>query len=267
MRIISKLGLIVLTIAILSGCTRYEKLLKSADSDAKYEAAMKYYEAHNYTKAIQLFENLIMHYHGKEHSEDIAWYYAMSLMQEQDYFSAGYQFRTFYKHYPYNDRAEEALYNAAMCKYHESPEYYLDQKQTTEAITDFESYLDRYPTSVHVPEINGYLDEMRAKLMKKEYEIAYGYYKIESYHAAYVSFGNFINNYPESASKEDAMYYMIKSGYELAINSQESKVEERTKQVVADFERFGALVSNPKYKSDLQEIYNKSRNLLAKISK
>jgi hypothetical protein len=82
-----------------------------------------------------------------------------------------------------------------------------------------------------------------------------------------VSFGNFINNYPESASKEDAMYYMIKSGYELAINSQESKVEERTKQVVSDFERFGALVTNPKYKSELQDIYNKSRNILAKISK
>ena len=265
MKLVSKLGLIVLTIAVLSGCTRYEKLLKSTDSDAKYEAAMKYYEARNYTKAIQLFENLIMHYHGKEHGEDIAWHYAMSLMHEQDYFSAGYQFRTFYKHYPYSERAEEALYNAAMCKYHESPEYYLDQKTTTEAINDFETYLDRYPSSVHVPEINGYLDEMRAKLMRKDYDIAYGYYLTEQYNAAYVSLQNFLNNYPDSPYKEDAMFYMLASGYQYGFNSREEKMKDRLQQVVNDFDRFVTSFRDSKYLARAQDYYTKSKAAIAKL--
>lgn len=258
---------ILLSISLLVGCNKYDKILKGSDFDAKYKVAMECYEKGDYDRAVQFFENLTMYYRGRDNAENVAWYYAQSLLKTKDYTSAGYQFKSFVKLFPYSKHAEEALFRSAYCKYVESPSYSLDQTLTKEAINDFELYLERYPQSTHTPEINGYLDEMRAKLMKKEYEIAYGYYKIEAYHAAYVAFGNFINNYPESARKEDAMFYMIKAGYELAINSEDSKVEERIRQVVADFERFSALVSTPKYKSELQDIYTKSRNLLAKISK
>lgn len=258
---------ILLAISLLAGCNKYDKVLKGNDFDAKYKVAMESYEKGDYDRAVQFFENLTMYYRGRDKAENVSWYYAQSLFKIKDYTSAGYQFKSFVKLFPYSSHAEEALFRSAYCKYIESPSYSLDQTLTKEAIADFETYLEKYPSSTHTPEINGYLDEMRGKLMKKEYEIAYGYYKIEAYHAAYVSFGNFINSYPESIKKEEAMYYMIKAGYELAINSQDSKVEERIKQVVADFERFGALVSNPKYKSELQDIYNKSRNILAKYSK
>ena len=257
---------ILLAVSLLCGCNNYDKLLKGTDFDAKYKAAVQFYEKGDYDRATQFFENLTMHYRGRENAENVAWYYAQSLFKTKDYANAGYQFKSFVKQFPYSTHAEEALFRSAYCKYLESPAYSLDQKLTKEAITDFELYLEKYPSSNHTPEINGYLDDMRGKLMKKDYEIAYGYYKIQAYHAAYVAFGNFINAYPESESKEDAMYYMIKAGYELAINSQESKVEERTKQVVSDFERIGALVTNPKYKAELQDIYTRSQRILSKIS-
>ena len=256
-----------MAVSLLAGCNKYEKILKGSDFDAKYKVAMESYEKGDYDRAVQFFENLTMYYRGRDKAENVSWYYAQSLFKTKDYTNAGYQFKSFVRLFPYSTHVEEALFRSAYCKYLESPAYSLDQTLTKEAMSDFELYLEKYPSSNHIPEINGYLDEMRGKLMKKDYEIAYGYYKIEAYHAAYVSFGNFISNYPESASKEDAMFYMIKAGYELAINSQESKVEERLRQVIADFERFAALVTNPKYKSELQDIYNKSRNILAKISK
>lgn len=258
---------ILLAVSLLAGCNKYDKVLKGSDFDAKYKVAMDSYNNGDYDRAVQFFENLTMYYRGRENAENVAWYYAQSLLKTKDYTNAGYQFKSFVKLFPYSAHAEEALFRSAYCKYIESPSYSLDQTLTKEAISDFELYLQKYPSSNHTPEINGYLDEMRAKLMKKEFEIAHGYYKIGAYHAAYVSFGNFINDYPESSSKEEAMYYMVKAGYELAINSQEAKVEERTRQVVTDFERFSALVTNPKYKSELQDIYNKSRNILAKYSK
>lgn len=258
---------ILLTVSLLCSCNKFDKLLKSNDFDAKYNAAMVYYQKGDYNRAKQLFENLTMYYRGRDNAENVAWYYAMSLVQEKDFYTAGYQFRNFVKQFPYSERAEDALFQSAYCKYKESPAYSLDQTQTREAIADFELYLEKYPSSKHVPEINGYLDEMRAKLMQKEYEIAFGYYKIESYHAAYISFNNFLNLYPESKNKEDAMYYIIKSGYELAINSQESKVEERLLQVVADFERFSALFTTKKYISSVQDIYTRTKAMLAKMNK
>ena len=265
MKFVSKWGVLLLTIVLLTGCSDFNKLVSSNDFDAKYKAAVNYYENHNYTKAIQLFENLILHYHGKENAENISWYYAQALMAEKDYYSAGYQFKNFFKRFTYSERAEEALYLAAECKYHESPAYYLDQKQTKEAIQEYESFVDRYPTSVHIPEINTHLDELRNKLMRKDYEIAYGYYRVESYNSAYVSLQTFLNNYPDSPYKEQAMFYMLASGYAYGINSQENKIRERLQQVVNDFDRFSSSFKDSKYLAQAQEYYTKAKAALAKL--
>lgn len=265
MKSLFKIGIILLSVALTAGCSNFGKLVSGNDFDAKYQAAVKYYENHNYTKAIQLFENLIMSYHGKENAENISWYYAQSLMAEEDYFSAGYQFKNFFKRFPYSERAEEALYLAADCKYHESPDYYLDQKLTKEAIQEYESYVDRYPASVHIPEINSHLDELRNKLMRKDYEIAYNYYQTENYHAAYVSLQTFLNNYPDSEFKELAMFYMLASGYKYGINSQESKMRDRLQQVVNDFDRFSASFTDPKRLSQAQDYYTKAKAAIAKL--
>ena len=258
---------ILAIILLLTSCNKFDKILKSNDYDAKYQAAMQYYNENSYSKAIQLFENLIMHYHGKENAENISWYYAQSLMAEKDYFSAGYQFKNFFKRFPYSERAEDALYLAADCKYHESPEYYLDQRLTKEAIQEYESFVDRYPGSIHIPEINNHLDELRNKLMRKDYEIAYGYYKVESYNSAYVSLQRFLNNYPDSPLKEDAMFYMLASGYEYGMGSQESKMKERLQQVVNDFDRFATSFKDSKYLAQAQDYYTKAKAAIAALEK
>lgn len=265
MKLMNKTGLLALIFLLLTGCDNVNKLVKSNDSEAKYEAAVKYYDNGQYTQAIQLFENLFVQYHGKEHAEDIAWRYATALEKIKDYYTAGYQYKNFFKRYPYSANAEEALFRAAMCKYYESPEYNLDQSQTKEAIAEFESYVDRYPQSTHVPEINKYLDELRGKLMRKDYEIAYGYYETEQYNAAYVSLGRFLNEYPDSPYKEQAMFYMLASSYEYGINSTEEKKRERLQQVINDFERFSASFQDSKYLGQAQQYYTKARAALAKM--
>ena len=267
MKTTSKLTILVAIVAMLTSCSDYGKLMKGNDFDAKYQAAMKYYEDKNYTKAIQLYENLIMHYHGKEYAENISWYYAMCMMAEKDYYSAGYQFKSFYKRFAYSERAEEALYQAATCKYYESPEYYLDQKLTKEAIQEYESYLDRYPASIHVPEINTRLDELNEKLMHKAYGIAYNYYETENYHAAYASLQSFLNNYPDSPYREDAMFYLLASGYKYGIGSRESKMKERLQQVVNDFDRFSASFSDSKRLAQAQDFYTKAKAAIARLEK
>ena len=266
MKTVFKISFFIVTVALAASCSSYDKLLKGNDFAAQYEAAVNYYNERSYTRATQLFENLIMHYHGKENAEDISWYYAMSLMNgDKDYYSAGYQFKGFFKRFPYSERAEEALYLSATCKYNQSPDYYLDQRLTKEAIAEYESFVDRYPNSLHIPEINSRLDELRGKLMQKDYDIAYSYYLTEQYNAAYVSLQSFLNNYPESPLREQAMYYMLASGYEYGINSTEEKMRERLQLVVNDFDRFAALFQDSKYLSSAQDLYTKAKAALRKI--
>ena len=258
---------ILATCLLLTGCNKFDKLLKSNDYDVKYQAAMQYYNENSFSKAIQLFENLTLHYRGKEHAEEIAWYYAESLFKEKDYFTAGYQYQRFARQFPYSNRAEEASWLSAYCKYMDSPDYSLDQKRTKEAIEEMESFVERWPRSVHIPELNRCVDEMRAKLMKKDYEIAYNYYFIEEYNAAYESFKRFLNLYPEAAEREDAMFYQLDAGYRFAINSREDKQKERLQQVLNDFERFNSNFADSKRLSAAQAIYTKARAALTDLEK
>jgi outer membrane protein assembly factor BamD len=251
----------------LTGCNGYNKLLNSNDYDAKYAAAMKYYEENSFSRASQLFENLTLYYRGKENAENIGWYYAMSLYKMKDYFTAGYQFKRFARQFPYSEHMEEASYLSAYCKYMDSPEYNLDQTETKEAIEEFEAFAERWPRSTRIPEVNNCLDELRKKIIRKDYEIAYGYYFIEEYHAAYESFKQFLSQYPEATMREDAMYYMLESSYRYAINSREDKMYERLQQVVNDFDKFNSSFSNSKYLATAQDIYTKTREAMAKMKK
>ena len=185
---------IIIAITALSSCNGYDKMLKSTDYDAKFNAAVKYYNEERYSRARQLFENLTLYYRGSEHSEDIAWYYGQCLKEGGFYYTAAYQFKTFTKRFPYSPRTEEAAFQAAYCKYLDSPSYTLDQSSTKEAITEFEQFSERYPQSIHIPEANDYLDKLRDKLMQKDYEIAVGYYNTESYRAAVVALNNLLHH-------------------------------------------------------------------------
>ncbi len=257
--------LILLSIILLCSCDGYSRLVKSEDYATQYSEAKRYYDEERYSRARQLLENLQLHYRDRENAENILWYYSQCLLKQKDYYLAAYNFTMFTKRYPYSTRAEEALYLAAYCKYKEAPPSYLDQTITKDAIEEFERFAERYPSSIHIPEVNAYLDEMNKRLMQKDYDIAVGYYNIESYHAAYVALKNFLNLYPDSPNREDAMYYILRSGYEYASNSREDKMQERLQQVVGDFDKFATTFTNSKYKESAQEIYTKSKALLAKI--
>jgi len=256
---------ILLAVTTLSSCDGYEKMLKSTDYEAKFEAAMKYYNDGSYRRAKDLLENMILYYRGKEHAEDVAWYYGQCLREVGDTYTAAYQFKTFTKRYPYSEHAEEAAFLAAYCKYQESPVYTLDQRVTKEAISELELFADLYPQSPHIPEVNNYLDELRDKLRMKDYDIAIGYYTIEAYNAAVVSLTQYLNNYPEAPNREEAMYYIIKAGYEYAINSTEAKMQERLRQVVGNFDKFATTFKDSKRMSECQDIYTNCKARLAEM--
>ncbi len=259
--------IILLSIIALSACNSNEKLLKSNDYEAKYAAAIKYYEQGSYMRANQLFENLQLHYRNREMAENVTWYYAQSLMKQKDFYAASYQLVNFVRRYPYSEHAEEAAFQAAYCQYRESPEYSLDQELTHSAIKSLESFSEHYPNSVYMPQVNQYLDELRNKLMRKDYEIAIGYYNIEQYHAAYIALNEFLNKYPESPQREEAMFYILRSGFEFGMGSREDKVKERLSLVVNDFDRFVTTFKDSKHISQAQKIYTTTKATLAEIEK
>jgi len=224
-----KTTLIFAILLLFTNCSEYQKLLNNIDPNVKYKAAEKYYNAGEYRKANRLFEQITPTFRGKPQAQRVIFFYANTYFQLKDYNLAAYQFESFVKSYPKSDRIQEATYLAAKSYYMLSPKYSLDQQDTNKAIDKLQIFLDNYPNSEFSEEANTLIAELQVKIEKKFFEISKQYFTIRDYKAAMNSFDNFLNDYPGTQLKEDALYHKFLSNYELALNSIFTKKEERLK--------------------------------------
>lgn len=235
---------------------KYNKLLKNGTPQAKYDAAVKYFEKENYTKALTLFEELMNVYKGTAKAEEVNYYYAYCHYNLGDYLIAGYQFRTYVKNFPGSKHTEECAYMNAYCFSLNSPEYSLDQVDTKLAIKEFQRFINQYPTSDRIPKCNEILDGLRAKLERKSYENAMLYYKMDDYKAAIVVFADHIKEFPGTEHVEELNYLTIRSYYLLALNSIESKKQERFKLATDSYLKFVDTYPKSKYLKQAELIYS-----------
>jgi outer membrane protein assembly factor BamD len=218
---------LVVLVFVAWGCSKHQKLLKSADNEAKYAAAIDYFENQDYYRALQLFQPLNNFYRGTEKSEKIQYYMAYCYYKQRDYLLASYYFRKFAENYPRSEYTEEAVYLSAYCYYLNSPKPSLDQSNTRQAITELQLFIDMYPQSERVEEAYNLIDELSYKLQEKQFDIAKLYYKMQQYKGAVTSFETLLKDYPDTEFKEQILYYIFKSYYGYTLNSVSRKRDER----------------------------------------
>jgi outer membrane protein assembly factor BamD len=257
-------ALITMTV-LVSSCSDFKKLQKGTDLNAKYEAAVKYYEKGDYLKAQILLEELIPLYRGQGRAEDLLFYYAQTTFELGDYTLAQYHFKTFARTYPQSPRAEECLYMSAYCYYLNSPAYSLDQTDTYKAIQEFQLFIDHYPQSARMEDANRIIDTMREKLERKAYETAKLYYQTGDYRAAVVSFNIVLKEFPGTKYKEEIHYLIIRSNYLLAVNSIEGKKEERLNSAIESYRKFIGLFPEGSYRKQADSVHQSIQKLKEKI--
>ena len=221
----NKLLLLGFFLITLSSCNEFQRVLKNEDIKVKYDMAEKYYENQEFRRASRLFEQILPKYRGKPQAERITFFYANSLLNMKNYMLAAYQFESFSKAYPLSQKVEEANYLSAYYKV--SPVHSLDQKETAEAIDKLQEFINFYPDSEKMSDANDFVQELRLKLEFKAFEIAKQYNTIRDYKSAIIVLDDFISDYPGTPYREDALYYLLDSSYELAVNSINSKKPER----------------------------------------
>jgi outer membrane protein assembly factor BamD len=219
---------------MLASCGKFNKLLKSDDTEAKYDAAVKYYYKKDFFRAGQLFDDLLQLYRGTLRAEEVYYYYAHCKYQMAEIPTAAFHFRNFYETYPNSKYAEECFYMYAYCTYIEAYPFNLDPTYTYKAIDEFQLFVNVYPQSTYVEKCNQLIDDCRLRLQNKASKIAKLYYNIEDYKAAMVSYKNLVRDYPDLNEKEreEAEYLIVKSAYKYAEQSIEYKQVERYKDVL-----------------------------------
>lgn len=223
---------------LLSGCSEYQKLLKSSDYKEKYKKAVLYYNDEQFVKAATLFEDLAPIYRGTSKAETISYYTAFCSYGMGSYIEGGYHFRNLIKTYPDSPFAEESLYMSAYCYYMQSPKPRLDQRSTAEAIAAYQLYINRYPNSTRVKKCNEYIDELQDKLVMKSFLSASNYFDRERYPSAIVALQNSLKDYPSSKHRESLMFMLLKSKFVLADLSVVSKQRERFNNAKEEYYSF-----------------------------
>lgn len=239
----------------MTACSEYNKVLKSTDVVYKYTKAKEYFEEEDYSKALSLFDELGTILRGTDKSEDVHFYIAECHFHLKDYYFANYYYKNFAKTYPASPRAENAFFSSAYCSYLNSPKSSLDQTDTEQAIDEFQIFLNRYPNSALKDSSNAMIDELRLKLEKKAFDNAKLYYLTENYKSATVALQNMLRDFPDSPHREEIEFLVVKSSYLLAVNSIESKKEERLTNTIENYHKFVDKYKDSKYIKDAESYY------------
>ncbi len=243
---------------VLTGCMKYERLLKSTDTQAQYAAAKDYYGRGKYHRAIPLLERVLPLSRATRRSDTVVFMLSRCYFEDGDYTSAGYSFDRFVEEYPRSGFLEEAMYLGAYCHYLSSPRAELDQANTRRAIAAFQEFKAKYPTSDRNLEADRYLKELYEKLMKREYLQARLYYDREQYKAAVVALRGSLERFSTGPYREIQMFLLVKSSYLLALNSIEEKQRERYQQAVDSYLSFVSEYQQSRYAKEARQCYDRA---------
>lgn len=256
----------VICITFLASCSNYSKVLKSNDPEVKREAADKYFEKNDFVRAAQLYEEVIILQKGIKNLENVYYRFAQCQYEMKDYYSAAHYFKSFSESYTNSPLREDAAYMVALSYFQDSPQYRLDQENTTKAIEAFQLFVTQYPNSKYLPEVNHYVSELRRKLEIKAFEAANLYYNTSDYRAASIAFQNILKDFPDTKDIEKIKFLILKSNYELAQKSIESKKKERFEKAIKSYYDFVEEYGNSKFKNEAENMFDNATKQLKLIN-
>ena len=246
-------------VLLMCSCAaEFNRFYKTTDYAYKYEYAKECFARGKYSQAISLLQELVTIMKGTDNGEECLYMLGMAEYGISDYESAAETFKKYFSSYPKGIYAEQACYYIGQSLYQSTPEPRLDQTPTIGAINAFQQFLDYFPASDLKPKAQDRLFELQDKLVMKEYISAELYYNLGDYfgncnyggsnfEACIVTAQNALKDYPYTKMREDFSLLIMKSKFELARRSIESKKLERYRD--AEDECYGFLNEFPDSKS------------------
>lgn len=269
-RIVSLLAGVAIVVSVSSCKSKFEKLRASNNIAMKYQEAVKLYEKKKYTKALVLFDDLMIKYRGQSEAEDLYYYTAYTNYRLRDYTSARFSFKNFASTYPNSPRAEECRFMSAYCFYLDSPRSSLDQENTRKAIDELQLFINLYPDGAKAKEAGDLIQGLRDKLEQKAFANAKLYFDMgqpDDYRAAVIAFENMLREYPDTKYAEEIEFLIVKAQYLFAQNSMPFRQEVRYNEAIDYYQSFVEHYPNSKYKKEADDLRSSAEKQIAYVVK
>jgi len=242
------------------------KILKNPDPAYKLRMAEQFFVKKKFTKAQQVYEDIMPYYKTDKLFEDIYYKYAYCAYHMGDYMNAEDLFKNYLEIFPNGFRTEEVDYMRAYCFFKQSPKPELDQTSTMKAMGIMQIFINTHPGSVRNKEANEIIDICRAKLETKDRQSAQLYFDLGQFRAAGVAFTALLNSYPESLRADEYKLMVIRSYFRFAELSIEEKQAERFELVVNECNEFEDRFPESKLKKAAQEYLNQSQTRIKNLT-
>lgn len=250
--------IVLLAIIALASC-RSKDLIRPGDSlEVAFEKAMMQFNSEKYSDAARAFETVISIGRGTDYGQEAQYYLAESYYRGERYLLAASEFERYAQYHPNSSRRQEVDFKEALCYYHLSPRYRLDQTYTQRAIEEFRLFRTRYADSENADEAAGYIEELRNKLAHRDYNAADFYMRTSRYNAAAIYFGLIIDNYPESEWAERALVKQIEAYILYAENSVQSRQAERFELALESYNTYLQLFPEGENRSRAEDLFDRA---------
>ena len=235
---------------VLTGCSEYQQLLKSADPDLKYEKAVVYFNDEQYIKAQTLLDDITTYYRGTDRSQDVLAYLARCYMGQEDYISASEYFPAYFRIYPKGRYIIEARFQVGHCYYLNAPDARLDQADTKKGIEFFTQFVELYPESPYAEQAYKEMNELYDKLAYKEYL------------SAELVAKNALKNYPTNKHQEELSWLVLQAKYQQTLNSVEQKKLDRARETEDEYYSFITEYPDSKHRAAAERIGKEMKKML-----
>jgi outer membrane protein assembly factor BamD len=237
--VISALGA-ALSIFACSSTKEVEQL----SVEKRFEHATALFKDESYLDAYEEYRIVTLQYQGSSVADDAQFHMGECRFKREEYLLAAYEYDVLTRTMPTSKFVPEARYRRALCYYKLSPEFYLDQTYTRQAVDEFQSFIEYHPTDSLVTDAEAKIAQLNTKLARKEFENGLTYIHLEYYKSAVTSFDHVLEKYHDSPYAEQAQLRKAE------VQLQRTKINEAKIEI----EKFLAKYPNSQWKQEAEQV-------------
>ena len=256
----SIISVLALLMALMSGCSGYNKILKASDYNTKYSLAKTYFLEGHYTTCSTMLEECVAYQRGTAQAEESMYLLATCYYNLEDYLSASQYYLACYKTYPNSTYSENCLYWSGKSLYLDTPDPRLDPTSTTAAIMQLQRFVETYPNSKYRDEAENMIYTMYDRLVEKEVGTAELYYNMgnylgNNYRSCIVVAQNALRDYPYTKYRERLSMLVLKAKFQMAQESVLSKRDDRYRDAIDEYYAFKNEFPESSYMKEAEKMY------------
>ncbi|MCQ2068527.1 MAG: outer membrane protein assembly factor BamD [Bacteroidaceae bacterium] len=250
-------------LAVLSGCSGYNKILKASDYNTKYSLAKTYFVEGRYTTCSSILEECVAYQRGTAQAEESMYLLATCYYNLQDYLSASQYYLACYRAFPNSTYSENCLYWSGKSLFLDTPDPRLDATSTESAIIQLQRFVETFPESKYRPEAEEMIYVMYDRLVEKELSTADLYYNMgnylgNNYRSCIIVAQNALRDFPYTKYREKLSMLVLKAKFQMAQESVLDKRDDRYRDAIDEYYAFKNEFPESSYMKEADKMFRVS---------